>query len=284
MTVTALHPLMADLARQVGGERVTVHDLVGEGGNPHKFQPRPADLKKMSESTVILASGKGMENYLDRIRAAVKEVPVVEVGETIPSLQFADGEHSSCEHHGHDHHHDHSHSSIDPHWWHGIENMRRATKVIAKELSIKDPEGADYYKTRATTYSEKLGKLKQWAKSKLTRIPKENRKLVTAHNAFGYFAHEFGYEAIAVAGLNREQNSTPKERAKTIAAVKESNVTAIFPEYGVNEKELEAIAKVAGKKVAPPLISDGNGKGELATFEGMLRHNVTAVCSALTDL
>ena len=86
MEVVALHPLMADLARQVGGERVQVLDLVGEGGNPHRFEPRPADLKQMQASALVLASGKNLEPYLDRLRSRLSGVTIVEVGRTIPSL------------------------------------------------------------------------------------------------------------------------------------------------------------------------------------------------------
>ena len=274
LQVTALHPLMADLARQVGGERVKVYDLVEEGGNPHRYEPRPADLKMMQSSALILAGGKGMETYLDRIQATLGGVTIVEVGRTIPSLAVGkDAVYVCCPHHGA--------STIDPHWWHGIENMRRAARVVAEEFSKKDLDGKKAYYDSAAAYGKRMADLKKWAKDELAKVPRAKRKLVTEHNAFGYFAREHGFEVISVAGLNKEQNTTPKERAKTIESVRKAGVPAVFPEYGSSAKELAAVAKAAGVKTADALIADGNGKGASAGFEGMIRHNVNAIVRAL---
>jgi zinc/manganese transport system substrate-binding protein len=275
MRISSLHPLMSDLARQVGGERINVFDLVGEGANPHRYEPRPADLKQMQDSVLVLAAGKGLEPYLDRLRSTLSGVPVLEVGETIPSLDA--GGHS-CESCGHSHHE----SEVDPHWWHGIDGMRRAARVVAKAFAEKDPDGKEFYMENATRYGEKLDKLKKWASSELSRVPENKRKLVTAHNAFAYFAKEFDFEVIPVAGLNQEQNTSPKKQAKTIEAVKKSGVTTLFPEFGVGRKSLEAIATATGTSLGEELIADGNGVGSEAGFEAMIRHNVTAIAKALS--
>ena len=274
MQVTALHPIMADLARQIGGERVQVFDLVGEGGNPHRYEPRPADMKKMQASAIVLAGGKNMESYLDRLKATLSGVTILEVGRTIPSLTVGkDAVYSCCPTHGA--------GSLDPHWWHGIENMRRAARVVAQAFADKDPAGKAQYTANATAYGQRLGALKKWAKAELARVPRGQRKLVTAHNAFGYFAKEFGFEVIAVAGLNKEQNTTPQEQAKTIESVKQSGVRAVFPESGAGTKALQAIATATGTRLGTPLIADGNGIGNRAGFEAMIRHNVNSITQAL---
>ncbi len=274
LQVSALHPLMADLARQVGADRVKVFDLVGEGGNPHRFEPKPDDLRKMQSSALILASGKGLEPYLDRVKAAIGGVTVVEVGRTIPSLTVGkDAVYTCCP--------DHGAGSLDPHWWHGIENMRRAARVVAQAMGEKDPAGKDAYLANAASYGKRLADLKSWAKSELSKVPRGQRKLVTAHNAFAYFAHEFGFEVIAVAGLNKEQNTTPQQQAQTIESVRKSGVRAVFPETGAATKPVNAIAAATGTRVATPLISDGNGTGAEAGFEAMIRHNVRSITTAL---
>ena len=276
MPVAALHPLMADLAKQVGGSRVKVFDLVGEGGNPHRYEPRPEDLKKMAESALVLAGGKSLEPYLDRIGATLGGVTIIEVGRTIPSLAVgADEVYVCCPHH--------ASGSIDPHWWHGIENMRRAARVVAQALGAADPAGAEAYLAGAAAYGKRLEGLKRWAKGELSKVPRAQRKLVTAHNAFAYFAKEFGFEVIAVAGLNKEQNTTPQELAKTIESVRRAGVRAVFPEQGAGEKPLHVIAEATGAKIAEPLIADGNGIGRDAGFEGMIRHNVRAIVGALAQ-
>jgi zinc/manganese transport system substrate-binding protein len=274
LQVSALHPLMADLARQVGGERVEVFDLVGEGGNPHRFEPRPADLKKMQSSGLVLAAGKNLEPYLGRLGANLGGVTILEVGRTIPSLTVGkDVVYTCCPTHGAD--------GLDPHWWHGIDHMRRAARVVAQALAEKDPAGKEFYLENALTYGKRLDALKKWAGNELAKVPRGQRKLVTAHNAFGYYAKEFGFEVIAVAGLNKEQNTTPQEQAKTIESVRKSGVRAVFPEKGAGTKSLEAIAAAAGTHVGEPLIADGNGTGGDAGFEGMIRHNVNAITKAL---
>jgi zinc/manganese transport system substrate-binding protein len=277
MKVSALHPLMADLARQVGGERVQVFDLVGEGGNPHRYEPRPSDLRQMRESALILAAGKGLEGYLDRMKQTLGGVAIVEVGHDIPSMNVGKDEvYTCCPHHAHD-------GNLDPHWWQGVSNMSRAARIVAKALAEKDAEGASLYQANARAYGKRLDELKRWARAELSKVPKDQRKLVTSHNAFGYFAHEFGYKVIAVGGLNQEQSNSPQELARTISSVRESGVRAVFPEWGMSAKGVEAVAREAGVKLGGALIADGNGKGDSAGFEGMIRHNVAAITRALAE-
>lgn len=272
--VSALHPLMADLARQVGGQRVEVVDLAGEGANMHRFEPRPADMKTLQSSALVLAAGKGMEPYLERLKSNLPGVTVLDVGRTIPSLTVGkDAVYSCCPNHGA--------GGLDPHWWQGVDNMRRAARVVAQALAEKDPGGKDLYAGNAAAYGKRLEELKKWAKTELSKVPPARRKLVTAHNAFAYFAKEFGYEVIAVAGLTKEQNVTPQEQAKTIETVKQTGVPAVFPEDSASGKAVDAVSKATGTKVAEPLISDGNGKGREAGFEGMIRHNVRVITQAL---
>ena len=283
MRVVALHPLLADLARQVGGGRVEVFDVVKEGGNPHRFEPRPGDMKQMQGSAMVLASGKNLESYLDRLKAALDGVAVIEVGRTIPSLRVAAGKNGLDRGGALDPDEEEPKAGApDPHWWHSVDNMRRAARVVALAFAEKDPAGKDDYFARAMAYGRRLEELKRWANRELGKIPRGQRKLVTAHNAFGYFAKEFGFEVIAVAGLNHEQNTTPRELAETIETVKNAGVRAVFPETNTTGKVLESITAATGARIATPLIADGTGTGMDAGFEAMIRHNVNAITQALT--
>ncbi|MGD7653517.1 MAG: metal ABC transporter substrate-binding protein [Verrucomicrobiales bacterium] len=277
LKVSALHPMMADLARQVGGDRIEVFDLT-KGNNLHHFEPKPSDMATMRSSALVLASGKGLESYLDGLRASLGKVPVIEVGKTIPSLTVGkDAVYSSCPHN-----HGHSAGGLDPHWWLGISNMKRAARVISKELAAIDPAGKTTYQAGYKAYAKKLDDLKRWAKSELATIPSGQRKLVTSHNAFAYFAKEFGFEVIAIAGLSAEQNSTPQHLAHTITDIRDSGVRAVFPETNTSDKSLNAVAKQAGVTVAPPLIADGTKSGKAITFEAVVHHNVNTITRALT--
>ena len=238
----------------------------------------------MQESAVVLASGKNLEQYLGRLRAALDGVEVVEVGRTIPSLWVAAGAggHGGGAGHAADVGEDEAVAgAVDPHWWDNVDNMRRAARVVAVVFAGKDPAGKDDYLSRAMAYGQRLEELKKWADKELGKIPRGQRKLVTAHNAFGYFAKEFGFEVIAVAGLNSEQNTTPRELAETIETVQHAGVRAVFPEARVNGKTLDSIAAATGARIATPLIGDGNGTGNDAGFEAMIRHNVKAITQAL---
>ena len=282
MRVAALHPLMADLARQVGGERVEVFDVVGEGGNLHRFEPRPADLQHLQASVLVLASGKNLEPYLDRLKSALSGVTVVEVGRTIPSLTAGKDAHD----HGAEAHgaaDGHAAGSLDPHWWHGVDNMRRAARVVARAFADKDPAGKEYFMGNAMAYGQRLDVLKRWATGELGKIPRGQRKLVTPHNAFGYFAREFGFEVIAIAGLNQEQNTTPKEQAEMIETIKKAGVRAVFPETNTSGKALDSVVAATGTRLGAPLIADGTGTGKDAGFEAMIRHNVNSITRALTE-
>jgi zinc/manganese transport system substrate-binding protein len=231
-------------------------------------------MKQMRASAVVLAGGKRLEPYLDRLHDALGGVTIIEVGRTIPSLTVGkDAVYTCCP--------AHSVGGLDPHWWHGIENMRRAARVVAQAFAEKDAAGKDAYLANAAAYGQRLAELKKWAKSELAKVPRGQRKLVTAHNAFGYFAKEFGFEVIAVSGLNKEQNTTPQELARTIESVKKSGVRAMFPEQGAGGKSLQAVAAATGVKIGEPLIADGNGTGGSAGFEAMIRHNVNAITRAL---
>ena len=274
MKVSALHPLMADLARQVGGERVRVFDLVGEGGNPHRYEPRPADLKQMQASALVLAGGKHLEPYLDRLKSTLGGVTIVEVGRTIPSLTVGkDAVYTCC-------------PRMRRARWTRTGGMASTTRAVPRgwwhrRLRKKIPPERITTWAMPASYGKRLDALKKWAKSELAKVPRGQRKLVTAHNAFGYFAKEFGFEVIAVAGLTKEQNTTPQEQAKTIESVKQSGVRAVFPELGAGRKPLEAISTATGTRVGTPLIADGNGTGAEAGFEAMIRHNVNAITRAL---
>ncbi|MDB6005709.1 MAG: periplasmic solute binding protein, partial [Prosthecobacter sp.] len=139
--VASLHPILADLAQQVGGANVEVVEILKPGADIHHFEPAPKDLAEMRGAKLLLASGKGLESFLDKLRDSLGAgVKLVEVGAKIPSIPFEEHHH---EEHGEKEHaekdkdhdeHDHHHGSEDPHWWHSAENMKRAARIVADEL------------------------------------------------------------------------------------------------------------------------------------------------------
>ncbi|MDB6077008.1 MAG: zinc transporter substrate-binding protein, partial [Akkermansiaceae bacterium] len=241
LKVAALHPLLADLARQVGGDRVEVVDLVGQNGDPHHFAPAPADLVKAKDAKIYFASGMGLEAYLPSLRGVVgNTAEIVEVGKDFPALQ-EDDDH---DHSGHDHHH-----TTDPHWWHSVDLFRRAAVITAETLSKADPAGAEIYQKNAAEYRDRLDELDRWVRKQIAAIPRDKRRLATAHAAFGYFCKDYGFQAIPIQGVNGEQMPSPKDLARLIDELKAEKVAALFPEKESNPKILQALTKDTGIKL-----------------------------------
>lgn len=272
LKVASLHPLIGDLARQVGGERVEVVDLIGKNGDPHHFEPAQADLQKAGDASLYLASGMGMESYLPSLRGILAgKAEIVEIGKDLPSIE------GECDHdhagHDHDHHHE-----TDPHWWHSIDLFRRAATITAETFSKKDPAGAETYARNAAAYRTELDELERWTRREIARIPKAKRHLATAHAAFGYFCKDHGFEPIPVQGMNREQMPAPAKLAEILAELKEHRVAAIFPEKESNPKILQALTEDSGIKLGGALIADGS---TAESYIAMVRHNVAAIVAGL---
>ena len=271
-----MHPVLTGVAQQIGGGLVKVTAIVQPGADVHHFSPTPADIKKLAGVRIVLVSGKGMENYLDKLRSNLTAgQQVVEVGHDIPSLKIEPGDATfmCCP--------EHAKGAIDPHWWNSVVNMQRAGRIIAEAFAAADPANKDAYRTNAAAWDARLTELNKWAKKEISVIPADRRKLATAHLSLSYFAKDFGFKLVAVQGLNHDTNATPQELAAAIKVVRDKKILAVFPEQGVNSKYLAQLAAETGVKVAGELIADGNGAGDLAGFEASFRANVQAIVAAL---
>jgi zinc/manganese transport system substrate-binding protein len=266
LKIAVLHPLLGDLARQVGGDRVKVIDLIGPNGDPHHFEPNPDDLRKASGAQLYLVAGMGLEGYLPKLRSVIAgKAELVEVGATLPALEEADDGHGHASH-------------LDPHWWHSVKLFSRATGVVAEALAAQSPDDAEYFRTNAAAYRKQLDELEKWSRREISRIPRSRRHLATAHAAFNYFCHDYGFTPHPVQGLNREQMPDPRELAALITSLKADQVAAVFPEKESNPKILGTLTRDTGIKLGEPLIADGTGG---VTYEQMVRHNVTAIVKGL---
>lgn len=268
LKVATLHPLLADLVRQVGGERVEVVDLMGPDGDPHKFEPGARELKAAQDARLYFVSGKGLEPYLPKLQDIVGADRVVEVGAALPTLKAT----MLCDHGEHEH----VHEMDDPHWWHSIGCWKRAAVGVAKSLEEVDP-GAGYMQ-RALQVRAELDKLDRWVRAELAKVPEDGRVLATAHAAFAYFCNEYGWRMLPVQGLNREQVAAPKFMSEVAAMIRQERIRAVFPEQHSNPKMLQTLAKDVGVKIGTPLLADGS-----ASIEKMFRHNVSAIVAALGE-
>ncbi len=274
LKIASLHPIISDLARQVGGDRVDVTDLMPKDSNPHTYYPTPANLKIASGADLVLASGKGLEAYLEEFRESLGgNVPVYEVGRAVPSLKVEVDEVFVCCP-------THASGAIDPHWWHSIRNMRRAVMAMADEFARLRPEERDVFRSNADAYAIKLDALYHWAKTEISSIPRADRELTTAHAAFGYLCREMGLRSITVLGLTTAQDAEPGYLKDVIRTLREYHVRAVFPEVNANPKVLESIARDAGVAIGGHLYADLVGLAE-SNYESMVRHNILTIVHSL---
>ncbi len=270
LKIAVLHPLLGDLANQIGGDRVETIDLIGPNGDPHHFEPSPEDLKRAENAKLYLVAGMGLEGYLPKLKAIIGDrATVLEVGATLPSIEGA------CDHEGHDHAHAHE---IDPHWWQSIDLFRRATGIVTEALAAASPENAATFRKNSEAYRSELDLLERWAKKEISKIPRDKRHLATAHAAFNYFCRDFGFTPHPVQGINREQMPDPKQLATLVTNLKEHQVAAIFPEKESNPKILQTLTTDTGIRLGKPLIADGTGG---LGYIAMMRHNIETIVDGL---
>lgn len=276
LRVASLSTVMADLARQIGAGRVEVTEIVKPGVDPHIYEPTPGDRKTISKSQILLASGLGFEGYLDKLRPGLEKagVSLVVGGDVVKPIE------ASCEE-DHDHSHGHSHGAADPHWWHSVSNVQSVATRIAAAFIAADPEGRAVYESNAKMLHARLAALAKWVRVQLAVLPKANRILVTSHDALGYFAKENGFEIFAVQGISTSDQPSSQKVKRLIKEIKDRKVKAIFAENIENPKVLEQITNETGAKAGGVLYADGLGNGSAATFEGMMKSNVSTIVEAL---
>jgi ABC-type Zn uptake system ZnuABC Zn-binding protein ZnuA len=270
--IASCSTITAEIAREVGGEHVAVNELLKPNQDPHTFEPTPADLLALGNARLILASGKHMENYTAKLQeAAARGATLLAVGDAVPSLKMKDEESTT------------SKGALieDPHWWHSIANMKIATNVVRDALVKLDPADTAAFDTNAAAYQSKLDALQAWAKSKIAELPRNERKLVTSHDAFQYFSREFGFTVYPIEGVSTQDEPSSKKVADIIQTIKDSHVKAVFFESIENPKVLGEITRESGAKLGGELYADGLGTGDAATYEGMFRHNVNTIVNAL---
>lgn len=286
LKVAALHPILGDLARQIGGGHVQVVDLLKPNGNLHAFEPTSRQIAEASGSRLLLASGKNLEPYLASLDDSLKNgnppCLLVDVGAGIPDVPAS----GDCgEEHDEDHDHGDEcgccdHGPNDPHWWHTPANMKRAGRVLCSGFSKADPEHAADYRRNLQEWNRKMDALDAWARVRLSKVPEKKRILAIGHAAMNHFCRQYGFTEVHVQGVSREDESNPARLAKILNKMRAMNLPVIFPEYSASPKSLEEVAKSLGIPMGRPLVTDGLSP-EAQGFEAMFRWNVDAIADGL---
>jgi ABC-type Zn uptake system ZnuABC Zn-binding protein ZnuA len=284
--------VIGSMVEEVAGERAEVFSIVPAGADVHTFQPSPSDALKISESEVVFQNGLGLEEWLDGLveSAGGENTKVVELSEGLEPL--AEGEHGNEHGVEEDHHteehgaeeeggHAHEHVEGNPHLWLDVENAEHYVERIRDTLIEVDPEGAEEYRANSEEYLNRLEELDGYIEEQAGSIPEENRKLITFHDAFPYFAEAYGFELIDVILQNPEAEPSSREMAELVREIEEQNVPAVFTEPQFNQELANTIAQEADVEVYE-LYSDALVDDPAAdSYEVMMRTNINRVVEGL---
>ncbi|NRP74607.1 putative periplasmic iron-binding protein [Ensifer psoraleae] len=290
--VVASFSILGDFAKNVGGDRIEVTTLVGPDGDAHVYEPRPADAAALEQANVVLVNGLAFEGFMSRlIETSGTKAAVVEVSKGIEPLKASEEEHHEGEGHEdagkqeNDGHEDegHDHGEFDPHAWQSIHNAEIYVKNIADALCKADKAGCASYAANSEAYLKKLAELEAEVKASLEAIPADKRTVITSHDAFGYFEHEYGLKFIAPEGISTEAEASASDVAKLIDQVKEDKASAIFLENITNPRLVEQIVTETGIKLGGTLYSDALSAtdGPASTYIDMFRHNLDTINAAI---
>lgn len=272
LKVVASFSVLGDLAQQVGGARISVHTLVGPDADAHVFQPTPADAKTIAQANVVIVNGLGFEGWINRlVKSSGYRGAVVVASKGVKAIKSTE-----------EGHHDHG-DDLDPHAWQDLSNVLRYVDNIAQALIAADPAGESTYVANANRYKQEISTLDGELKSALKAIPAARRKVVTTHDAFGYFARAYGVAFLSPVGINTEAEASAADIARLIKQIRREKIPAVFMENISDPRLIERIRQESGARIGGELFSDAlsPADGPAPTYLDMMRQNAKALTAAL---
>lgn len=264
LKVVTSFSILADLARQVGGPLVQVTPLIGPDTDAHGWQPRPQDVRGLAQADLVVVNGLGFEGWLQRLlSSAGYKGPLLVASEGITPRRIG--------------------PAADPHVWQDLARVQQIVRNLRDALLRLRPDAADTLNARAAAYGQQLAALHQRTRERLAAVPAERRRVLVAHDAFGYFGDAYGVEFLAARGRHSHSEATAADVARLIDQIRRQRVSAVFLENVSDPRLMERIAREGGVQVVARLFSDALSApgGKADTFLKMFEHNADAVASAL---
>ncbi|MEY2515800.1 MAG: hypothetical protein QOJ89_3158, partial [bacterium] len=262
LLVVATTTQLGDITRAVAGDRARVRQILEPRSDPHAYEPRPSDVRAVVDAKVVVRSGGDLDDWLADVLA--------NAGSSARTLTILDGLRTRR-----------GAGGIDPHWWQDPRNGAIAAERIRDALIAADPGGRTAYTAAAERYTSRLRALDGAIAACMSRIPARRRRLVTDHDALGYYADRYGIEVIGtvIPALSTQAQASAGAVARLVRTIRAAGVSTIFPESSVNPKLTRAIAREAGATVGPALYADSLGARGTpgATYIGALRSNTLAL-------
>lgn len=271
--VVATFSILGDLVKNVGGDRIALATLVGPDGDAHVYSPSPADAKKLAQAKTVFINGLGFEGWITRlVKASGTKATIVVASRGVTPRQMAD-----------DHGDKHDHGKSDPHAWQSVANVKTYVANIRDGLTAADPAGKAAYEAGAADYLQKLDALEREVRDIVAKIPADRRKIITTHDAFGYFGQAYGIDFVAPQGVSTESEVSAKDLAKIITQIRRQKIPAVFLENVTDPRLVKRIADETGAKIGGTLFSDAltGEAGDAPSYIDMMRHNLRILSAAL---
>jgi ABC-type Zn uptake system ZnuABC Zn-binding protein ZnuA/ABC-type Mn2+/Zn2+ transport system permease subunit len=271
LTVVATTTQVADFVREVGGEDVGLHQLLQPNSDPHDYEPRPSDVQAVAEAGIVYASGDGLDEWIEEVASdSGADAEIVDLGAVAPIRLPGEGEDSK----------------YDPHWWHDPRNVEAAVREIEATLIAADPSGKAEFEANAAAYEKQLKALDAGIAACVDSVPAAQRKLVTDHDAFNYFANRYGIEVVGAVIPSQTTQAQPsaKDLSELAETIEREDVEAVFPESSLSSKVATVIASQTGASAGYTLYGDTLGPegSDGATYLAMEEANADAVVHGFT--
>jgi zinc/manganese transport system substrate-binding protein len=266
INVVASFSILGDFAKNVGGDRVNVTTLVGPNSDVHVYTPAPADAKKIADAKLVIINGLGLEGWLPRlVQSSGSKAAVVIATNGIAPRKLG--------------------SDADPHAWQSVVNAKIYVANIRDALIAADQAGAAAYRANADAYLTKLDALDREVRDAVAQIAEVRRKVISTHDAFGYFAAAYGVAFIAPQGVSTESEPGARDIASIITQIRAGKIPAVFLENISDPRLMRRISAETGARIGGTLVSDSltSENGDAPTYIDMVRHNIKALTSALTN-
>jgi zinc/manganese transport system substrate-binding protein len=266
--VVASFSILGDFVREIGGDKVDLQILVGPNGDVHAFQPSPANAQALKKAKLIVVNGLGLEGFIPRLIASSgSKASVVVASQGVKTI---DGEEDGKK-------------GVDPHAWQNIANAKIYAANIRDGLSAADPADAVFFRDRTEKFLARLDATEARVRAGVAEIPEKNRRIVTTHDAFGYFAAAYGFEFNAPQGISADSEPSAKDIARRIAQIKREKIPAVFLENISDPRLMKRIGEESGAKIGGELFSDAlsGGDGPAPTYIDMMNHNMDELKKAL---
>ena len=261
--IVASFSILGDFAKNVGGDRVNVTTLVGPNSDVHVYTPGPADAKRIADAKLVIINGLGLEGWLPRlVQSSGSKAAIVTATNGIAPRKLG--------------------SDADPHAWQSVVNAKIYVANIRDALIAADQAGAPTYRANADAYLAKLDALDREVREAVAQIPQARRKVISTHDAFGYFADAYGIAFIAPQGVSTESEPSARDMAAIIRQIKTEKIPAVFLENISDPRLMRRISAETGARIGGTLVSDSltAENGDAPTYIDMVRHNIKALTGA----